>query len=112
MFAFVHGPLALAHPRPHHLPPINIPPVAYPDNGYEEYAIVEVGDDSPIAYAALPEIAEVFAAKRFADAAWVVERPVSDKSGVPGMSQISSEGASTLSVAPHLMRGLANFPHH
>jgi hypothetical protein len=77
-------------PRSHQLPPVDIPPVAYPDNGYEQDTIVEVGDDSPVADAVLPEIAEVFAAKRFADAAWVFERPLSDKSGAPGMSQILS----------------------
>jgi hypothetical protein len=81
---------SLQHPQSHHLPPINIPSVAYSDNGYEQHTIVKVGDDAPVANAVFPEIAEFFAAKCFADAAWVFERPLSDKSGVPGMSQILS----------------------
>jgi hypothetical protein len=81
---------SLQHPQSHHLPPIDIASVAYPDNGYEQYTIVEVGDDSPVANAVFPKIAEFLAAKRFPDAAWVVKRPLSDKSGVPGMSQILS----------------------
>jgi hypothetical protein len=36
--------------------------VAYPNNGYEEDTIVEVGDDSPVANAVFPKIAELFAA--------------------------------------------------
>lgn len=60
-------------PQSHHLPPINIASVAYPDNGYQQDTIVKVGDDAPVVNAVFSEIAEVFLAKRFAYAAWIVE---------------------------------------
>ena len=55
-------------------PPIDFAAVAEADDGDEHDAVVEIGDDAPIADAVFPEIAEVLAAQGFADAAGVVQR--------------------------------------
>ena len=43
------------------LPPIDLAAIAQPDHGHEHDAVVEVGNDPPIADPIFPEIAELLA---------------------------------------------------
>lgn len=56
------------------MPPTDFAAVAEANDSDEHDAVVEIGDDAPIADAVFPEIAEVFAAQGFTGAAGVFQR--------------------------------------
>jgi hypothetical protein len=55
------------------LPAVDVTPVANPNDSNMHDAIIEVGNDPPVAHPIFPKIAKFLATERFADAARVVE---------------------------------------